>query len=434
MRFTRPSHSLWGALMLFKKKNGSFQMYIDYRELDKLTIKNLPRIDDLFDQLQGSHYFFNINLRSGLRCVLMQRGKVITYASRQLKIHEKNYTTHDLDLGVVVFALKIWRHYLYGTKSVIYTEHKSLQHIFNQKELNMRQRRWIKLFSDYNYEIRYHLEEAIVVADALTNIEESLRNAIGYKLKVARDCQNSYVGNMRKQLEFEVGDQVILEVLSWKGAMYLANANLHVPVEEIKVDKTLCFVEEPVEIIDHEVKSLKRSRISIVKVHWNLKRGHADFMKTSILACSMSNLSLEVLIKVGYIGLLADLSAPLNVLSKTDVRTRKREKCYVQGSERRKRKKGVELKLNLLRKLLVSKPTTLGDAFSLARIIEAGLDDHAAPSTVQVSKIVTSFGNQKQATPRVRIASSVVNVNKPPLLLMPPQTTTNANTKSLAIK
>ncbi|GJQ97133.1 putative reverse transcriptase domain-containing protein [Tanacetum coccineum] len=81
----------------------------------------------------------------GLGCVLMQRGKVIAYASRQLKIHEKNYTTHDLELGAVVFALKIWRHYLYGTKSVIYTDHKSLQHIFSQKELNMRQRRWIEL-------------------------------------------------------------------------------------------------------------------------------------------------------------------------------------------------------------------------------------------------------------------------------------------------
>ncbi|GKB44951.1 putative reverse transcriptase domain-containing protein, partial [Tanacetum coccineum] len=92
----------------------------------------------------------------GLGCVLMQRGKVITYASRQLKIHEKNYTTHDLELGAVMFALKIWKHYLYRTKSVIYTDHKSLQHIFSKKELNMRQRRWIELFSDYDCEIRYH--------------------------------------------------------------------------------------------------------------------------------------------------------------------------------------------------------------------------------------------------------------------------------------
>ncbi|GJZ15692.1 putative reverse transcriptase domain-containing protein [Tanacetum coccineum] len=97
----------------------------------------------------------------------MQRGKAIAYASRQLKIHEKNYTTHDLELGVVVVALKIWIHYLYGTKSIIYTDDKSLQHIFKQKELNMRQRRWIELFSDYDCEIRYHLGKANVVADAL---------------------------------------------------------------------------------------------------------------------------------------------------------------------------------------------------------------------------------------------------------------------------
>nr|GFB76709.1 putative reverse transcriptase domain-containing protein [Tanacetum cinerariifolium] len=92
----------------------------------------------------------------GFGCVLMQRNKVIAYASIQLKIHEKNYTTQDLELGAVVFALKMWRHYLYGTKSVIYTDHKSLQHIFDQKELNMRQRRWIELFSDYDCEIRFH--------------------------------------------------------------------------------------------------------------------------------------------------------------------------------------------------------------------------------------------------------------------------------------
>ncbi|GJZ28513.1 reverse transcriptase domain-containing protein [Tanacetum coccineum] len=107
----------------------------------------------------------------GLGCVLMQRGKVIAYASRQLKIHEENYTTHDLELGAVVFAFKIWRHYLYGTKSVIYTDHKSLQHIFSQKELNIRQRRWIELFSDYDCEICYHPGKEKVVADALSKKE-----------------------------------------------------------------------------------------------------------------------------------------------------------------------------------------------------------------------------------------------------------------------
>ncbi|GKD33552.1 putative reverse transcriptase domain-containing protein [Tanacetum coccineum] len=101
----------------------------------------------------------------------MQREKVIAYASHQLKIHEKNYTTYDLELGAVVFALKIWRHYLYGTKYTVFTDHKSLQHILNQKELNMRQRRWLELLSDYDYEIRYHPGKANVVADALSRKE-----------------------------------------------------------------------------------------------------------------------------------------------------------------------------------------------------------------------------------------------------------------------
>nr|GEZ82082.1 retrovirus-related Pol polyprotein from transposon 17.6 [Tanacetum cinerariifolium] len=230
--FIRPSSLPWEApVLFFKKKDGSFQMCIDYQELNKLTVKNrypLPRIDDLFDQLQGSSIYSKIDLRSGflkiakpmtkltqkkvmfdwgdkqeaafqllkqklcsapilalpegakdfvaycdashkcLGAVLMPREKVISYASRKLKIHEKNYTTHDLELGTVVFALKIWRHYLYGTKCTVFTDHKSLQHILDQKELNMRQRRWLELLGDYNYEIRYHPGKANVVADALS--------------------------------------------------------------------------------------------------------------------------------------------------------------------------------------------------------------------------------------------------------------------------
>ncbi|GJV59577.1 putative reverse transcriptase domain-containing protein [Tanacetum coccineum] len=107
----------------------------------------------------------------GLGAVLMQRIKVIAYASRLLKIHEKNYTTHDLELGAVVFALKIWKHYLYGTKCIVFTDHKSLQHILDQKDLNMRQRRWIELLSDYDCEIRYHPGKANVIADALSRKE-----------------------------------------------------------------------------------------------------------------------------------------------------------------------------------------------------------------------------------------------------------------------
>ncbi|GJT53211.1 putative reverse transcriptase domain-containing protein [Tanacetum coccineum] len=104
----------------------------------------------------------------GLGAVLMQREKVIAYASRQLKPHEENYTTHDLKLGAVIFALKIWRHYLYGTKCTVFTNHKSLQHILRQKELNMRQRRWLELLADYDCEICYYPRKANVVADALS--------------------------------------------------------------------------------------------------------------------------------------------------------------------------------------------------------------------------------------------------------------------------
>nr|GEV00454.1 putative reverse transcriptase domain-containing protein [Tanacetum cinerariifolium] len=92
----------------------------------------------------------------GLSAVLMQKEKVIACASRQLKVHDKNYTTHDLELRAVVFVSKMWRHYLYGTKCVVFTGHKSLQHILDQKELNMRQQRWLELLSDYDCKIRYH--------------------------------------------------------------------------------------------------------------------------------------------------------------------------------------------------------------------------------------------------------------------------------------
>nr|GFB27595.1 putative reverse transcriptase domain-containing protein [Tanacetum cinerariifolium] len=211
--FIRPSSSPWGAPVLFvKKKDGSFRMCIDYRELNKLTVKNrypLPRIDDLFDQIQGSSVYSKIDLQSGYHQLrvreedipktafktryghyefqvmlfdltnapavfmdLMNRNeKVIAYASRQMKIHEKNNTTHDLELRAVVFALKMWRHYLHGTKCTVFTDHKSLQHIMDQKELNMRQRHWLELLSDYDCDIRYHPGKANVIADALSRMD-----------------------------------------------------------------------------------------------------------------------------------------------------------------------------------------------------------------------------------------------------------------------
>ena len=93
---------------------------------------------------------------NGLGCVLMQNGQVIAYASRQLKDYEKNYPTHDLELAAVVFALKLWRHYLYGERCEVYTDHKSLKYLFTQKELNLRQRRWLELLKDYDLTILYH--------------------------------------------------------------------------------------------------------------------------------------------------------------------------------------------------------------------------------------------------------------------------------------
>src|SRR5947207_2309311 len=105
---------------------------------------------------------------TGLGCVLMQEGKVISYASRQWRKHEEHYATHDLELAAVVHALKIWRHYLLGNVCHIYTDHKSLKYIFTQSELNMRQRRWLELIKDYNLEVHYHPGKANVVADALS--------------------------------------------------------------------------------------------------------------------------------------------------------------------------------------------------------------------------------------------------------------------------
>nr|GEY09655.1 retrovirus-related Pol polyprotein from transposon 17.6 [Tanacetum cinerariifolium] len=261
--FIRPGSSLWGAPVLFvTKTDRSFHMCIDYRELSKLTVKKrypLPRIDDLFNQLQGSSVYLKIDLRtgyhqlrireedipitafrtwhvidsegihvdpakiaaiknwatpttpteeteaeeafqtlkqklccapilalpegsvdfvvycdaslSGFGAVLMQRENVIAYASRQLRTHEEKYMTHDLELGAVVFALRLWRHYIFGMKCKVYTYHKSLQYILDQKELNMRQRRWFELLSDYDCEIRYHQGKGNVVADALSQKE-----------------------------------------------------------------------------------------------------------------------------------------------------------------------------------------------------------------------------------------------------------------------
>nr|GEU48682.1 reverse transcriptase domain-containing protein [Tanacetum cinerariifolium] len=209
--FIRPSSSPWGAPILFvKKKDGSFRMCIDYQELNKLTVKNrypLPWIKDLLDQLQGSSVYSKIDLRSGypqLRVIAKSMTKLThkvvksdlgdkEEAAFQL-IKRKLCNAPNLDLpegseDFVVYCVALHnglgvvlmqrekRHYLYGTKCTVYIEHKSLQHILKEKELNMRQRRWLEFLNDYDCEFRYHLRKANVVAYALSRKEriKSLR-------------------------------------------------------------------------------------------------------------------------------------------------------------------------------------------------------------------------------------------------------------------
>ncbi|GJU01728.1 putative reverse transcriptase domain-containing protein [Tanacetum coccineum] len=239
----------------------------------------------------------------GLGVVLMQREKVITYASRQLK--QENYTTHDLELGAVVFTLKIWRHYMYGTKCIVFTDHKSLQHILDQKELNMRQRRWLELLADYDCEIHYHPRKANVVADALSRKEPikplrvralvitlhpKLPSQILKPQTEAIKEENIKAENLRgMDKAFEILKRVspvaytleLPEKLSnvhstfhlFNLKKYLSDESLIIPMKELRLDDKLNFVEEPVEIMDREVKQLRQSRIPIVKVRWNSKRG-----------------------------------------------------------------------------------------------------------------------------------------------------------------
>nr|GEU63631.1 putative reverse transcriptase domain-containing protein [Tanacetum cinerariifolium] len=231
--------------------------------------------------------------RKGLGAVLMQKEKVIAYASRQLKIYEKNYTTHDLELGAIMFALKMWRHYLYGTKCVLFTDHKSLQHILDQKELNMRHRRWLALLSDYNCKIQAQVEarkEENYITEDLYGMIKKLEQRTDGTLSLNGRSWIPCRGNIRelimheshksKYLVHPKSDKMYqdLKKLYWwpnmkaEIATYI-NEPLAIPLDEIQIDDKLHFIEEPVEIMDREVKQLKKSRIPIVKIRWNSRRG-----------------------------------------------------------------------------------------------------------------------------------------------------------------
>ncbi|GJX00850.1 putative reverse transcriptase domain-containing protein [Tanacetum coccineum] len=318
------------ATMLFvKKKDGSFRMCIDYRELNKLTVKNrypLPRIDDLFDQLRGACPFLKIDFRSGYHQLRVHEDAIPKTAFRTRYGHFESTSKeeHEVHLKLVLESRR---------KEKLYAKFSKLGDALSRKErVKSRRVRGMILaaqseaFKQENVPlVGSEMDEAH--ASSLIGpefVQETTDKVILIKenLKAARDRQKSYVDCGRKPLEFEVGDRVLLKVTPWKGVVRfgkkgklapryvgpfeileridlvafrlrlpeelnsvhdtfhvsnlkkcLADANLHVSLNEIKIDKTLRFVEEPVEIMDREVKSLKRSRIPLVKVRWNSKRG-----------------------------------------------------------------------------------------------------------------------------------------------------------------
>nr|GEZ90536.1 hypothetical protein [Tanacetum cinerariifolium] len=151
--------------------------------------------------------------KNGLGCVLMQHGNVIAYASRQLKPYEENYPTHDLELAVIVFALKIWRHYLYEESCGIFSDHKSLKYIFTQKELNMRQRRWLELLKDYDANIQYHSGKENVVADVLSRKNYGSMSCLITQSKIVANLNRLAVEIYTedgKQDEFQLDDHGVL--------------------------------------------------------------------------------------------------------------------------------------------------------------------------------------------------------------------------------
>jgi hypothetical protein len=180
--------------------------------------------------------------RQGLGCVLMQDGQVVSYASRQLRKHEENYPTHDLELAAVVHALKKWRHYLISHRCEIYSDHKSLKYIFTQNDLDLRQRRWLELIKDYDLGINYHLGMANVVADALSgkkHCNATFAKRIRPELhKEIKYLNSAIINDTTVAMEVEP----ILEAEIWKGQ--LEDAILKEIQQLIKDNKTSAFLED----------------------------------------------------------------------------------------------------------------------------------------------------------------------------------------------
>ena len=162
-RFVQDFSRIAASLTRLTKKGVKFEWFEkceqSFQELkDRLTSAPVLALPDD----SGEYVVYCDASRQDLGGVLMQHERVIAYASRQLKLHEVNYPTHDLELAAVVFALKLWRHYLYGAKCQIFSDHKSLRYVFTQRELNMRQRRWMELIKDYDCTIEYIILEKLM--------------------------------------------------------------------------------------------------------------------------------------------------------------------------------------------------------------------------------------------------------------------------------
>jgi hypothetical protein len=151
----------------------------------------------------------------GLGCVLMQDDHVVVYASWQLRKHEVNYLTHNLELADVVHALKIWRNYLMGKRCELYTDHKSLKYIFTQSNLNLRQRRWLELIKHYDLGINYHPRKANVVADALSrrsHVSQLVVESMSFELCEEFDKLNLRIVANTEAIEMEVGSSLLQEI------------------------------------------------------------------------------------------------------------------------------------------------------------------------------------------------------------------------------
>jgi hypothetical protein len=170
----------------------------------------------------------------GLGCVLMQDGCVVAYASRQLRKHEVNYSTHNLELAAVVHTLKIWRDYLMGKSCELYSDHKSLKYFFTQSDLNLRQRRWLELIKDYDLGINYHPRKANVVADALrrrSHVSQLVVDSIPFEPCEEFDKLNLRIVPNTEATEMKVGSNLLQEIR--KGQL-----------EDEKIQEIKCNIKE----------------------------------------------------------------------------------------------------------------------------------------------------------------------------------------------